>query len=240
MLRKRGEVKRTNLLLVVLFLFAVASCSSPPESTGPAEQAAAAPETIALFNGENLEGWKAFLVDPEVPMEDVWSVRDGLLICKGEPTGYLYTAQEFTSFELVVEWRWAPGTEPGNSGVLMRINGEPRAIPRAFEAQLMNGNAGDLYGFHGMKLTGAEERLKGGEAHELLGDFVGVDKIKANENPPGEWNRYEITLDGPNLTVSVNGEQLNEAGECDVLSGPIGLQSEGGEVQFRKVEITPL
>lgn len=232
-------MKSRELLVVFFLMAAMASCSSPPATSEPPQQAVE-PEPIDLFNGKDLQGWKAFLVDPAVPMEAVWSVQDGLLVCKGEPTGYLYTEKEYTSFRLVVEWRWAPGTEPGNSGVLMRINGEPRAIPRAFEAQLMNGNAGDLYGFHGMKLTGAADRLQGGEAHELLGDFVGVGKIKANENPPGEWNRYEITLDGSNLSVSVNGEHLNEAQECDVLGGPIGLQSEGGEIHFRTVQITPL
>lgn len=213
------------------------ACSASSEAPAPKPES---PRGIDLFNGTNLDGWNAFLVDPEVKKEDVWTVKDGVLICKGEPLGYLYTETEHESFELLVEWRWAPGSEPGNSGVLMRINGDPMAIPRSIEAQLMSGNAGDLYGFHGMYIEGAEERRRGGENHELLGDFVGVAKIEANENPPGEWNKYEITLNGSRLNVAVNGKLVNSAEKCDIVKGPIGLQSEGGEIHFRTVRLTPI
>jgi len=206
-------------------------------SSLPAEEADG---TVQLFNGKDLGGWAHFLVDPAVPMEDVWSVREGVLVCKGEPLGFLHTTGKYSSYELVVEWRWAPDTEPGNSGVLLRINGEPRAIPRSYEAQLKSGDAGDLYGFWGMPLTGEASRRREASGHELLGDMVGFAKIQGNENPPGEWNRYEIRLAGADLVVHVNGKKVNEAGGATALAGPIGLQSEGGEIHFRKVELTPL
>lgn len=199
-----------------------------------------AAEPLALFNGKDLSGWSHYLVKPEVTMEDVWSVRDGILVCKGEPLGYLHTVSEYTSFELVVEWRWAPDTEPGNSGVLMRINGEPRGIPRSYEAQLKSGDAGDVYGFWGMRLSGDDSRKRQETGHEALGDMVGFAKIEGNENPPGEWNRYEIRFAGPDLVVHVNGKKVNEATGAEVLAGAIGLQSEGGEIHFRKVELTPI
>jgi hypothetical protein len=199
-----------------------------------------AAEPLALFNGKDLSGWSHDLAEPDVGMEEVWSVRDGALVCRGEPLGYLYTTADYTSFELVVEWRWAPGTEPGNSGVLMRINGDPRAIPRGYEAQLKSGDAGDVYGFWGMPLRGEESRKREASDHEMLGDMVGFAKAEGNENPPGEWNRYVIRLAGPHLVVHVNGKKVNEAMGAEVLAGPIGLQSEGGEVHFRKVELTPI
>ncbi len=195
---------------------------------------------VDLFNGQNLTNWTAVLAEPKVTKDQVWSVQDGLLDCKGEPMGYLGTKDSYTNFRLVVEWCWAPGKNPGNSGVLMRINGKPQALPRCIEAQLKSGSAGDLYGFHGMKIDGDPARRKEAKGHELLGDFIGVQKISGNENPPGEWNKYEILLNGPNLKVWVNGKLVNEATDCEVLAGPIGLQSEGGEIQFRAVQLTPL
>ncbi|HID22406.1 MAG TPA: hypothetical protein EYP14_08390, partial [Planctomycetaceae bacterium] len=36
-------------------------------------------EAVDLFNGKSLEGWTYYLVDPNAKMEDVWSVRDGIL-----------------------------------------------------------------------------------------------------------------------------------------------------------------
>jgi hypothetical protein len=199
-----------------------------------------AAKSVPLFNGKDLTGWGHFLVDPDAGMKDVWSVEEAVLICKGEPLGYLHTTTEYTSFALVVEWRWAPGTEPGNSGVLLRVNGERRAIPRSYEAQLKSGDAGDLYGFWGMALSGDASRKREAKGHEMLGDMVGFAKIEGNENPPGEWNRYEIRLDGPLFVVHVNGKKVNEATGADVLAGPIALQSEGGEIHFRKVELTPI
>ena len=158
---------------------------------------AAEPQTVRLFNGKDLAGWSHFLVDPKVRMEDVWSVRDGVLVCKGEPLGFLYTDAEHTSFKLVVEWRWAEGAaarlgKTPNSGVLLRVNGEPKAIPRAYEAQLQSGYAGDLYGFWGMPLEGDPARRRESKGNAMLGDMVGFTKAEAAEKPEGEWNVYEI------------------------------------------------
>lgn len=200
---------------------------------------------VSLFNGKDLAGWSHFLVDPKVGMAEVWSVRDGILVCKGEPLGYLQTKEEYTSFRLVVEWRWAKGAaarlgKTPNSGVLLRVNGEPKGVPRAIEAQLRSGDAGDLYGFWGMTLAGeaARERRRAGDP--VLGDMVGFARAEAAERPEGEWNLYEITLDGPSIEVSVNGRKVNSATNATVLPGRIGLQSEGGEIHFRRVELLPL
>ena len=209
--------------------------------------AAAQAQGVPLFNGKDLSGWSHFLVDPKVPAADVWSVQDGVLVCKGEPLGYLYTNAEHTSFTLTVEWRWAPGTaarlgKAPNSGVLMRVNGEPKpkGVPRAYEAQLQAGNAGDLYGFWGMPLEGDAARRREAKGHELLGDMVGFRKTEAAEKPEGEWNTYEITFDGPSIVVLVNGKKVNEARGATVMPGRIALQSEGGEIHFRRVEIRPI
>jgi hypothetical protein len=229
-----------RLLRPILVAVALAAVLSPVT-------VAAQPQPVRLFNGQDLSGWSHFLVDPKVPMTDVWSVRDGELVCKGEPLGYLYTNTEYTSFTLVVEWRWAPGTaarlgKAPNSGVLLRVNGEPKpkGVPRTYEAQLQAGNAGDLYGFWGMPLDGDAERRREAKGHELLGDMVGFRKTEGAEKPEGEWNSYEITLDGPSLVVFVNGKKVNEARGATVMPGHIGLQSEGGEIHFRRVELRPI
>ena len=64
--------------------------------------------------------------------------------------------------------------------------------------------------------------------------MVGFKKTEGAEKPEGEWNTYEITLDGPSLTVIVNGKTLNEANGAKVFPGHIALQSEGGEIHFRE------
>ena len=192
-----------------------------------------------LFNGKSLAGWEHYLVEPDVKRADVWSIRDGLIICKGEPMGYLATKKEFTNFRLIVEWRWAPGKPAGNSGVLMRITGEPRALPKCVEVQLQSGNAGDVYGFQGFQVKGDADRSKSAEG-DLFGKLSGVSKIEGAENEPGEWNQCDITLREGEISVLVNGVRVNEAIGCDVVAGKIGLQSEGGEIHFRTVRLIPL
>lgn len=207
---------------------------------GSLATAAEKPEdAVDLFDGKSLAGWEYYLVEPDVKMADVWSVRDGLLICKGEPMGYLVTKNTFTDYRLIVEWRWAPGKKAGNSGVLLRITGKPQPLPRCVEAQLKAGSAGDVYGFHGFPVKGDAARAVSAEG-KMMGKLSGVTKIKGNEKKPGEWNRYDITLRGGHITVLVNGEKVNEATGLDDVAGKIGLQSEGGEIHFRTVRLTPL
>lgn len=221
-------MRRFTLLLVAAMTFSLSGLSG-----------AADPEPVDLFNGKDLTGWQHYLVEPDVKMEDVWSVKDGLLVCKGEPMGYLATKESYKNFKLIVEWRWPAGKEPGNSGVLMRITGEPMALPRCVEAQLRHGDAGDIWAFQGFKVKGDTARYREVN-HPEFGHLVGVSKATGNEKEPGEWNKYEITLQGGKLTLVVNGKTVNEGTDCDVIAGHIGLQSEGGEIHFRTVRLIPL
>ena len=216
------------------FLFTSCSDDAAPGA------AAGIGEPVALFNGENLEGWSHVCVE-NLPLEDVWRVEDGVIVCKGEPLGYLHTDASYQDFTLTFEWRWAPGAEPGNSGVLLRIAGEPETfMPKCVEAQLKHGDAGDIWAFYGASVEGDAERSRVVEDHEALGDFKGIGKIKDAEKPPGEWNLYEITVAADTLELRVNGELVNEAHGLDLVSGPIGFQSEGAEIHFRDIVLSPL
>lgn len=197
-------------------------------------------KTLELFNGKDLKAWTHVLAEPNVPLDAVWSVRDGILICKGTPMGVLQTRHKFTNFRLVVEYRWAPGTPPGNSGLLTRINGPARALPRCAEVQLMHGSAGDVLGLQGMTVAGGQPRFFEIKAHKVAGDIAGVTKLTDGEKPGGEWNRIELLAEGGTYTVWMNGQQINQATGVEVTAGPLGLQSEGGEIHFRRVSLTPL
>ncbi len=186
-------------------------------------------EAQLLFDGRSLAGWNCFLNDGGA-LEDVWSVQDGILVCKGRPTGYLMTEAGFDNFILEVEWRWPEGKQPGNSGVLVRKSGEDKTWPRSIEAQLQSGSAGDFWNIGEYPMETDASRLKGRNTRKTHG----------NEKAIGAWNRYRIICDGPWVRLEVNGAVLNEAWGCEVLRGPICLQSEGSELQFRTVRLVPL
>jgi hypothetical protein len=226
---------RRHILIVIVAL----ACCAPVTAFGQQR-------TIKLFNGKNLNRWMYKLFDEEMKldedakMEDVWSVQDGILVCKGKPMGYLATKKKFKDFELVVEWRWAPGKDPGNSGVLLRIcDTMDSMLPKCVEAQLKHESAGDIWAFQGFKVTTDSTRFRE-VSNPNLGDFMGVGKESGNENKPGEWNKYEITLKGGHLVLKVNGKKVNECTGCDDVAGHIGLQSEGGEIHFQTVKLTPI
>lgn len=184
-----------------------------------------------LFNGKNLDGWDHLLVD-NGKRDDVWSVTDeGVLVCKGRPVGYIRTKEDFKNFLLRVEWRFNPVTkQEGNSGVLLRMIGEDKVWPRSIEAQLQSKNAGDFWNIEQFPMRVDSRRTNGRNTK----------KLAMAENPVGEWNAYEIECTGGYVELRVNGRVVNDAYECFETAGKICLQSEGAEIHFRKVALTPV
>jgi hypothetical protein len=204
--------------------------------SGAADQAAA---ESALFNGRDLKGWTHVLADPAVAKAKVWSVRDDTIVCTGTPIGVLYTEKNYTNFRLVVEYRWAPGSTPGNSGIMSRLTPGTGALPRTVEVQLQHGNAGDVIGLQGFPITSGGQARWFERDSKVAGKISGVKKATAAEKPAGEWNRVELEARGGRYTVKLNGELVNDVTGVEVKAGPIGLQSEGGEIHFRHVRLTP-
>jgi len=186
---------------------------------------------------DSLDRWECF-DDPAVKRaEDVWRLEDGVLTCKGTPKGYLYTKEKYTDFKLTLQWRWAPDTKPGNGGVLFRMTGEHKVWPTSLEAQINAGNEGDLIGLVGYAFKGAAERYRTMD-HKRFGKLTFLKKTKALAKPAGQWNHYEIVAKGGTVTLRLNGEQVNQATDCDIVEGPILLTSEGNPIQFRNIGLT--
>lgn len=185
---------------------------------------------VALFNGKDLNNWTFFLND-NGKMEDVWEVKDGMIICKGSPAGYIRTKESYKNFVLHLDWRFNPVTKKaGNSGVLMHIQAPDKVWPRSIEAQLQSERAGDFWNIEEMKMTTDASRLKGRNTRHL----------RANEQPVGLWNHYEIIMNDGTVTLSVNGDVVNSATDIEGLGGFIGLQSEGTEIHFKNVRVVPI
>ncbi len=198
------------------------------------------PTAIELFNGKDLSGWRYVTAEAAVSMQQVWSVQDGILVCKGTPVGALLAGPDVTNFRLMVEYRWAPGKEPGNSGIFSRINGPMKPLPPAIETQLKHGSNGDVLSLQGKRIPSTHPRYFEVNAHALAGDIAGVTKLGDFEKAPGEWNRVEILAQGQTYTVWVNGKLANQVEGVQIAAGPVGVQSEGGEIHFRRVSLTPL
>lgn len=189
---------------------------------------------ILLFNGKDQTGWQAIVPEASqagIKPEDVWSVKDGVLICKGNPGGYIRTKDDFKNFVLKLEWRFNPVTKKaGNSGVLFRMTGEDKVWPKSIEAQLQSGSAGDFWNIDEVKMTTDPARTNGRNTRKTHGA----------ERPIGEWNEYEIIADHGLIVLKVNGEEVNRATDAEEIAGKVCLQSEGAEIHFRNIRLAPL
>jgi Domain of Unknown Function (DUF1080) len=184
-----------------------------------------------------IAGWKSYHPEPAAKTGEVWQLQSaGVLVCKGQPLGYLYTDQDYTNFVLKLQWRWPPGGKAGNGGVLVRMTGPHRVWPKSLEAQLNAGEAGDFWGLAGYQLSGPAERMKVLE-HPKFGKLTNLKKTAELEKPIGEWNDYEIAVDGGKVTLKVNGQVVNQTTDCEVVPGKILLTAEGDEYHFRKVQL---
>ena len=183
-----------------------------------------------LWNGRDLEGWTFVLETDSVKSSDVWSVKDGVILCKGVPNGFMRTNESHSNYRLHVEWRW-PETA-GNSGVFLHLNGPDRVWPNCIECQLHSGNAGDFVLIGDSRLTVKDS------TYNVADRFQAIPKQQASsEKPAGEWNVYDILVSGDSITCSVNGVLQNQGVKASRSRGPIGLQSEGAPIEFRNVWI---
>lgn len=201
-----------------------------------AQQAPAGKKAIPLFNGKDFTGWKKF-VDPKskADPDKVFTIQDGVIVVDGSVNGYLITEQEYGDYLLTLEWRWGEKVHRSrNSGVFVHVSGPDQIWPKGVEAQLMSGRAGDFWLVGGFKLKVDPKRRDPKIDRHYFRFKEDVEK------PVGEWNRYEITCDGPTIRLVINGQLVNEGTEAEASKGKILLQSEGAEIHFRNIYLTPL
>ena len=221
-----------NLSLLLFLSILVSSCSSQ--------------ETTSLFNGKDLTGWHI-----DVPMMDSipeainpFIVRNGMLVSLGTPQGHIITDKVYKDYRLDVEYRFAG--EPGNCGVLVFAS-TPRALykmfPKSIEVQMMHENAGDFWCI--VEDVEVDDMVVRRGPKEEWGITEGkkrriLNLTDGSEKPVGEWNHMKIECLKNEIKVWVNGDLVNHGYNATADNGQIALQAEGSEVEFRKVELTPI
>lgn len=203
-------------------------------------------QPVALFNGKDLSGWHmdvpALDKDPNGPKPFI--VRHGWLVSLSSPGGHLVTEKEYANYKLEVVYRFP--SNPGNCGVLIHAS-KPRRLysmfPQSIEVQMQSGDAGDFW------CIGEDVSVPDMVKRRGPKETWGVDGDKArriqnltdgSEKPLGQWNKMEIECKADKVRVWVNGTLVNEGHGATATQGRIALQAEGTEVEFRKVELTPL
>lgn len=219
---------------VVAGIFLCMCLSSGCESTSKAPEGDQS-RAVFLFDGEDLSNWRFVPGDPaERANASTLQLEDGVMLLSGEPVGVVRTVDEYDDYVLELEWRWAPGGQGGNSGLLVHCS-TPRAAgpwPKSQEVQLKSENAGDFYAMDSdFEIVGDKARRQ---------DRRGVNLTDGSENPLGEWNHMKVTCKGAEIMVEVNGDFVNHLTDSSETEGYIALQSEGAEIHFRDIKLMPL
>ncbi|MBL8842661.1 MAG: DUF1080 domain-containing protein [Planctomycetes bacterium] len=213
-----------------------------------AERAAKAPPQVTGWQPlvtleEGLAKWVAVNVARStfsvVPDPD--DAKGAMIHCTGKPTGLLRSARMYENF--VCEFEWRHLAEPGNAGFFVWADPLPAQggpFTRGIEVQVCNlGNGdwftshGDLFPIWGATMTPDPRFRRSGDR-----SMPNLDAFHARKT--GEWNHYRVTCVDGALTLEVNGKLVTAGSGCTPSKGYLCLESEGGEVDFRKFRIWEL
>ena len=217
---------------------------------------------IPLFTGIDFDNWK-------VPAGDNghWKVAGEVIDYDGESESpkdkSLWSQREFGNFKLIADWRIkeTPYTNPKVAQILADgseatdADGKPvtLSLPDSDSGIYLRGDgkyqvniwcwpigSGEMYGVRRDKKMPAEARA------------AVTPRLKADK-PVGQWNRFEITVQGESVSVVLNGETVVSDAVIPGIPprGPIALQHHGSKkdgkwtsppslVQFRNVMIKEL
>lgn len=189
-----------------------------------------------LFNGRDLSNWTNVNCAPST-----WSVRDGIIVSTGVPTGVLRTLRQYENFILELEWKHLRAG--GNAGLFvwsgaLPICGEP--FTKAIEVQILDDNNregglatghGDLFSIQGATMVPDRPHPRG---------WMRCLPSEKRAHPAGEWNHYRVECRDARVTLAVNGKVVSGGSNCVPRKGYICLESEGSECHYRNLRIQEL
>lgn len=203
------------------------------------------PGFTALFDGHSLTGWQMSTIrnQPGRDQPGTFVARRGALEGRsGTDLGMLWFKQR-TPARYVLSLEWMMTAPHDNSGVFV---GFPDPETEGYD------NTSYVAVNIGLEIQIDElARPDNAPVHRTAAiySFKAADDGPLVVRPPGEWNRYEITVDGANFTVALNGIVVNRfmfAGDpqsprralASSAQDPrfIGLQTHTGTVLFRRIQ----
>ena len=208
---KRGIAERA-LLVTLMLAPGVCGCRAKDQD---------------LMPKADLAGWRRVPIEP-LAQKPVWTIAADKKTLVIEGVGakeMLLYDEELGDGVLHVEWRFrkVEETDPAkkivyNGGVYARTMPDGKVYVQAQVAhQDKPPVAGDLIA----QVPGKKER-------------VNVYQTAASpERPIGEWNTYDLTMQGKRIELVVNGKPTVTWNDCPMPRGRVGLQAEGAVVEVR-------
>ncbi|HEX8916235.1 MAG TPA: DUF1080 domain-containing protein, partial [Humisphaera sp.] len=196
----------------------------------------------SLFNGKDLAGWVPVNVHP-----GTFSVKDGMIVSTGKPTGVMRSDRMYENFVIEIEWKHL--TPGGNSGLFIwgdGVTAPGTPFARGVEVQILDeayidqhptirGKAtgqGDVFPIHGATMVPDRPHPSKGSMRCLPSEN--------RTRPAGEWNHYRVVCNDGVIKLSVNGKEVSGGSKCNPRKGYVCLESEGAPIHFRNLRIKEL
>ena len=185
----------------------------------------------SIFNGTDFDGWQGATKNYEV--------KDGAIACKSHTGGTLYTNEEYGNFVARFEFKLPP---KGNNGIAIRYPGNGQSSYTGMcELQVLDSEHPDY--------ADLDDRQYHGSVYGKVAAHRGYLR------PLGEWNFQEVTVDGSQIRVELNGSVIVDADISQVTefmldrdkfpghertTGYFGFCGHNDPVEFRAVRIKRL
>lgn len=192
------------------------------------------PEWRPLFDGVSLAGWTNVNVDP-----GTFTVRDGMIVCTGRPTGEIRTERTYENF--VAEFEYQHLTPGGNAGFFIWSDALPAPgapFIRSVEVQVIDGWESENWTSHGDVFAIWGATMRPDRPHP-----AGWERCLPNQRralPAGSWNHFRIVAVDGIVQHWVNGAPVSGGRAVSPRRGYLCLESEGAEVWFRNLRILEL
>ena len=168
---------------------------------------------VSLFNGKDLSGWV-------IENKGKFSVKDGVIFLD-RGAGWLRSEKQYQDFELRLDFRFV--SKGADSGIFVRASREGANWPaRNYQVQTMD-----------------NESIAGlfAATHDRPTVKRDAERMRQARKPAGQWQSYVITLKGDHAEIRLNGELITVGEGLTVQPGHIGLQGEGGQLEFKNIRI---
>ena len=178
---------------------------------------ASEPGFVSLFDGKTLNGWTLL-----GKTGDGYIVKDGTIVLPRGGSGNLFTEKEFSDFILRFEFKLSDGS---NNGLAFRAPLQARSVHvEGNEIQIIDNNS-ERY----------KDIIKPWQVH---GSLYHVFPAKTGYlKKTGEWNEQEVTAQGRQLKVILNGHtildvNLDDVKDPEILKEHTGLKRKSGHLGF--------
>jgi hypothetical protein len=184
----------------------------------------------SVFNGVDFTGWGGPI--------DNYQVQDGAILCKPGKGGWIHTIEDYSDFEVKLEFKLPPA---GNNGLSIRYPGTgDTAYVGMCELQILDDTA-PVYA----KL----------DPRQYCCSIYGVVPAQTGYlRPVGEWNFEHVIVKGHTIRVELNGNVVVDADVSKVKdfmanhphpglmrdSGSFGFAGHNDPVAFRNIYIKRL